>query len=216
MEANGVMIVPPKREQIHEVETNVKDDALLMRGRAALVEAAASLILRQGFHATSVSDIAKAAGMTKGNVYNYVGSKEDVLYLICREAVAAYTQDVLTAIEAGASAASRLELAVAATVRSIERHRKLILIVYRESHSLGFKARKVIVDIANGFAVLITRLVAEAQQDGYGVTGSAEIAADVIIHTATIFALRGWSLKHADKAETLDFVIRFIVAGLRS
>src|SRR5436309_10047946 len=47
--------------------------------RDALIDAAADLFARRGFHAASLDDIAAAAGFTKGAIYSNFGSKEDLL-----------------------------------------------------------------------------------------------------------------------------------------
>jgi AcrR family transcriptional regulator len=54
-------------------------DALGESRRGQIVEAAAALWLRQGFDATSVEAIARAAGLAKGTVYLYFPSKEALL-----------------------------------------------------------------------------------------------------------------------------------------
>jgi len=54
-------------------------DALGESRRGQIVEAAASLWLRDGFDATSVEAIARAAGLAKGTVYLYFPSKDALL-----------------------------------------------------------------------------------------------------------------------------------------
>ncbi len=48
------------------------------RTRAALLAAGYQLFVTQGYHATSTRDIAAAAGLAVGGIYNYFGSKEDI------------------------------------------------------------------------------------------------------------------------------------------
>ena len=55
-------------------ELNTKGE----RTRAALLEAGYRLFVTQGYHATSTRDIASAAGLAVGGIYNYFGSKEDI------------------------------------------------------------------------------------------------------------------------------------------
>jgi len=47
--------------------------------RAAIVEAALRTFAERGFHATSLEDIADAAGVTKGTIYWYFKQKDDLL-----------------------------------------------------------------------------------------------------------------------------------------
>ncbi|MEX0300312.1 MAG: TetR/AcrR family transcriptional regulator [Kordiimonas sp.] len=55
-------------------------------GKDKILQAAISLFAKQGFHSTSVSQIAEAAGVSKGLTYNYFKSKEDLLLAIINEA----------------------------------------------------------------------------------------------------------------------------------
>ncbi|MCY8819124.1 TetR/AcrR family transcriptional regulator, partial [Bacillus atrophaeus] len=41
--------------------------------------AAMRLFIKQGYHATSISDVAKEAGISKGLLYNYYKGKEELL-----------------------------------------------------------------------------------------------------------------------------------------
>ncbi|HWH46070.1 MAG TPA: TetR/AcrR family transcriptional regulator [Thermoleophilaceae bacterium] len=52
------------------------------RTRADLVTAADTLFTRQGFHATSVDQVAAEAGYTKGAVYSNFESKEDLFFAV--------------------------------------------------------------------------------------------------------------------------------------
>lgn len=47
-----------------------------------ITEAALELFANEGYHATSVSKIAKKAHVSKGLIYNYYNSKEDILHAI--------------------------------------------------------------------------------------------------------------------------------------
>lgn len=53
-------------------------DEQRQRTRDRLLEAAAAVFARQGFHATSVDEVAEAAGYSKGAVYSNFESKEEL------------------------------------------------------------------------------------------------------------------------------------------
>jgi AcrR family transcriptional regulator len=50
--------------------------------RERIVQAADALFVERGFHASSVGDIAAAAGFTKGAVYSNFAAKEDVFFAV--------------------------------------------------------------------------------------------------------------------------------------
>jgi AcrR family transcriptional regulator len=53
--------------------------------RGDLLRAANRLFLRRGFHATSINDVAEAAGVTRGAVYSNFETKEDLFLALLQE-----------------------------------------------------------------------------------------------------------------------------------
>jgi AcrR family transcriptional regulator len=70
---------PKSKEQFEIIRT---------QSRETIMEAALELFAHYGFHNTSISQIAKEAGISKGLLYNYFDSKEDLLKRIVFEAIA--------------------------------------------------------------------------------------------------------------------------------
>jgi TetR/AcrR family transcriptional repressor of mexJK operon len=64
------------------------DDPRVVRSRAAVVEAARSLFLSQGYAGTTMEDIAARAGLTKRTVYNNYAGKEALFTQIVGEVIA--------------------------------------------------------------------------------------------------------------------------------
>lgn len=59
--------------------TATQYEALRQEKRSLIMETALELFARNGFHGTSISHISKKAGISKGLVYNYFESKEEIL-----------------------------------------------------------------------------------------------------------------------------------------
>lgn len=51
-------------------------------GKQKIIDAALTLFTEHGFHKTSISKIAKEAGVSKGLTYNYFDTKEELLFAI--------------------------------------------------------------------------------------------------------------------------------------
>src|SRR3954454_471441 len=47
-----------------------------------LVDIAAHVFARQGFHGTSIDDLVEATGLTRGGLYHYIARKEDLLIAV--------------------------------------------------------------------------------------------------------------------------------------
>lgn len=63
-----------------------------IRKTEKILDAALLLFSTQGFYATTIPDIAKALGMSVGNIYNYFSSKE-----ILAKEIIKYSSDILGA-----------------------------------------------------------------------------------------------------------------------
>jgi AcrR family transcriptional regulator len=55
-------------------------DHAVQQNQAAIEEVALRLFIRQGYHGTSIRDVAREAGISLGNIYNYYPTKE-ALYI---------------------------------------------------------------------------------------------------------------------------------------
>lgn len=60
----------------------------------AIIERAAELFAQKGFAATSIREIAEAAGVTKPTLYYYFGSKEGLIDHILRSATQAFSDNI--------------------------------------------------------------------------------------------------------------------------
>ncbi len=63
-------------------KTKEQFEVIRQRSRENILETALELFARNGYASTSISQIAKAAGVSKGLMYNYFESKEALLHAI--------------------------------------------------------------------------------------------------------------------------------------
>lgn len=63
--------------------------------RAEVMLKAAEVIQAKGFEATTVNDISRVTGLTKGGLYHYIKSKEDLLFQIMRFAMDAVRDHIV-------------------------------------------------------------------------------------------------------------------------
>ena len=78
-----------------------------------IVEGACKVFFQKGFHPTSIREIASSAGMSMGQMYHYISSKDDVLFLIHRHMQTSWYQRLTDArIEETEDPTRKLELAL--------------------------------------------------------------------------------------------------------
>jgi len=82
--------------------------------RQAILDAASKLFAQRGYHATSMRDMASAAGMLPGSVYYHFDSKEALLLAVYAEGVRRIAAHVDAAVVKKRAPRARLEAACAA------------------------------------------------------------------------------------------------------
>lgn len=66
-----------------EVATQIKNQKLVEERRRQIVDVAVKLFIKHGYHKTTTRILAKETGLSIGSLYEYVSTKDDVLYLVC-------------------------------------------------------------------------------------------------------------------------------------
>jgi AcrR family transcriptional regulator len=97
--------------------------------RRRILEVAQALFASQGFEATTTRDVAKAAGIATGTMFNYFGSKEAVVGSLAAEALADLDVDFKRRDREGSSLEEDLFAFVAAGLRRLKPLRKHLPVV---------------------------------------------------------------------------------------
>ncbi len=67
-----------------EVPTQIKNPDLVRERRRHIIDSTVKLFIQHGYHKTTTRMIAKASNFSIGSLYEYISSKEDLLYLVCK------------------------------------------------------------------------------------------------------------------------------------
>ena len=73
-----------------------RKSALYTERLAEIYHTAAAIILRKGYDATSVNDIANALGITKAGLYHYIHGKKELLFDIMNFGLDSLEEEVVT------------------------------------------------------------------------------------------------------------------------
>ena len=97
---------------------------------------AAQIILRKGYDATSVNDIANALGMTKAGLYHYINGKKELLFDIMNFGLDELDEEVVTPAKSIANTSDRLRFIIATNARLVTRGQGAITILVDEITAL--------------------------------------------------------------------------------
>jgi len=197
------------------VGANTKDPELVRDRREQLIRAALEVFQEKGFHTTTVRDIGRAAGLTQGTIYNYVRSKEDILFLVCDRVVAEYISSMEKAAAATGDPVIRLREALRGVARVMIEQRRSILLVYHESHNLDRRSLRSLLARVQGWINQVEELVTEASGRELPSKAKRNLLANIVTFLPTLFALRGWALpKELSQDQYTDGLVEFMMQGL--
>ena len=99
--------------------------------RQRLLAAAKDLFGAQGIDATSMQEIARAAGVGQGTLYRHFADKGDICHALIKDDLAAFQERVGRLISAGAhsSPLARLDLLITERIRLTESHLPLLAVI---------------------------------------------------------------------------------------
>jgi AcrR family transcriptional regulator len=205
----------PRKLRGRTVKTNTRDGALVQERRDVLIRAAIKVFIEKGFHEATVRDIGRVADMTQGTIYNYVKSKDDILYLVCDRIIAEYQLKVKQALDETADARTQVSAALRTVARIMYEHQDEIMLIYQNSHLLDNRSRKVILARVEEFIAMFENILAKASEQTRIDFGNLHIAANIVTFLPTMIALRRWSLRdRAKPEEVIETLSTFMARGL--
>ncbi|PID05290.1 MULTISPECIES: TetR/AcrR family transcriptional regulator [unclassified Sporosarcina] len=180
----------------HEVKSTVKDEELIQKRRAQISRGAVKLFIDKGFHRTTTREIAKEAGFSIGTLYEYIRTKEDVLYLVC-DNIYNEVKVRLSELDNNDNTVEGLRVAIARYYEVIDQMSDEFLVMYQESKSLPSEALRYVLtkelEMVEQFEIIIRKCME---------TGNLRIGPDEVSLTAhhilvsgQMWSFRRWALR---------------------
>jgi AcrR family transcriptional regulator len=110
--------------------------------RKSIIEAAEKLFAKSGFHGTDVDQIAKTAGVSKGSVYNYFDSKEEILIYVIEEGVDELDRKMRKYIMPLQDPIEKLKKGIEFYIKFLEKREPLFRVLTGDRISLRMDLRK--------------------------------------------------------------------------
>lgn len=193
--------------------SKVANTALLAERHEQLVQATTTLFLRQGFHKTTVRQIAAAVQWQMGTLYLYIDQKEDVLFLISKAIMNELSEGLLR-ITPRPTHSETLWVAMDYFFEAVRRMRREISLLYRESASLLPDQLGELKQSELKERAFFAQIVRDGVEEGeFKSPIEPDLYAHDIILLAHMWALKGWALSsllpfERYKKSQMDFLWR--------
>lgn len=191
--------------------------------REQIIMAAKEVFARNGFHATTIADIAKSAGLSYGSVYWYFSSKDELFHALMTTEEDALRNHIATALAAvGAEAGQEpplralVQSAVQATLEFFEADRATVKLLLRDAYALGERFEKQLGGIQERFVDDVEAFVVAAQGRGEVVNAPPRMVAYSLAALVGQLAHRRLSTDDGvTAAQVADFAVALVFDGLR-
>ena len=179
------------------IPTHVKDPELVERRRRQIADAAVRLFVEKGFHKTTTRQIARAADISIGSLYEYFTCKEDILYLVCDFIHSEMERGVATAMATAAGGRDALAMVIREYFMVCHRMSDFILMIYQETQSLPRQWRQRVLENELRITGLLVGVLARLSQSGelpHLDERSIELTAHNIVVLGHMWTFRRWFL----------------------
>lgn len=197
------------------VPSSAKDVDLIDTKHQQIVNAACRLFFKKGYHRTTIREIAVASGMSMGQLYHYISTKDDVLFLTYKQMqMIWYEHLVKSGVEEIGDPVERLARAVRLTLDFALKNRKLFFFVYTETQYLDKRHLRVVMEMDDKNVVGFWRRLIRDAGRGKGIEADLDFLSNLVSYLMVFLPLRGWNLKGKVDGKLLDSMTSFIMTGL--
>lgn len=206
-----------RKQKPVEVSTQIKNKDLVERRRKQLIDESTKVFVEKGYHRTSIRDIAKATSFSMGNLYDYIRTKEDILYLVHQNMINNVYHGLFDLQEDEFEIKSgELNTIIRNAVEKTFEFQDEIILLYRESGSLSKEMMRSILALETRYIDMFKRLLDEANEDGLYKIQDTRFLANLIVYLISFLSLRRWSLREYSKERSIDLLMYYITRMLRS
>ncbi len=200
-ETASVDVVKPKRN---------KD--LFHKRRDQIIREATKLFMKKGYAPTSMREISRATGINIRNLYYFIKSKEEILFLVFdmlhRPELELFEKKGIMEIE---NPVKQLRAAVRGLLDSGFDYDSEILLLYRESKSLPKRLLKNILARESQVVSYIEEILRNGKARKVFQFKDASFTANLIVYQLSLHSLRHWNMREYAKEEVIKLLEKHVM-----
>jgi AcrR family transcriptional regulator len=208
--------VKKSKNQKKEVKTKIKNANLIDLRRKQIIKGAIKVFIAKGFHNATVREIAEEAGLTMGSLYNYINTKQDIVYIVYDYITKVLREDMKEAIVGVKDPKERLKAALRQNLNAVYKNQDIIMFLYRESASLDKESLYTVLARETKYIELFEDILREYFKGREVSESRLRLSADLLSYIPVIVTFRRWSLRRRfDSMDTvLEGILDFVLHGI--
>ncbi|MCA0971052.1 TetR/AcrR family transcriptional regulator [Halobacillus litoralis] len=197
-----------------EVPSSIKDEALVTKRRNQMIKGAVTLFIEKGFHKTTTREIAKASGFSIGTLYEYIRTKEDVLFLVCDSIYQRVKERMEASIDPRETTVQSLIHAVRSYFQLMDDMQDEVLVMYQEVKSLTRDAQDYVLQKEREMVAMLEDVIRNSLP-GRESEEEIKLLANNIFVQGQMWGFRRWILQRQFTIETYtDVQIQLLLNGV--
>lgn len=197
------------------IHTTVKNPELVQKRREQIVLAAINLFAKKGFHKTTLRNLAEQTGLSQASIYDYVGSKEDIFFLIHELAASSAMEAMKKSLEQVADPLQKLRRMIRAEFSTMDKLADAIMLMYQEGHILTKPLLKSLLKKERAHLEVIESILDECLNKGVIRSCNVRVVANLIKSLVDAWVLKRWDLRgYASALDMEKTIIDLLFHGL--
>jgi AcrR family transcriptional regulator len=184
-----------KKLLARSIPTNIKNKSLVEKRRQQIFEAVVKLISKKGYHRTTLREISKESGIALGNLYDYISTKEDILYIIQEKATQAVTEAISKDNGGNFNPVEKLERLINSELNAMNKYQDLIMIIYQESHAMFKETLHSLLRSERGHVEQYEKVIREGIKKGFFKPRNVRMLANMIKMLIDAWIIKRWDLR---------------------
>ena len=131
-----------------------------------ILDAAIRVFARQGFHQSTVAQIAKEAGVADGTIYLYFKSKDDILFQFYEFKARQVFERFRQGVDEATHAVDKLRNLVRTHLSEFQNDINMAIVYQAETHQHRRTAQEIIKEMSKMYRDIITEIVELGQREG--------------------------------------------------
>jgi AcrR family transcriptional regulator len=188
-----------------QVQARVKDQSLISEKRRQILEGAIQVFKKKGYHKATVREIATEAGIGLGSIYDYVNSKDDILYLFFENYATTFFEKVRSRASMVADPLQRLEITYRAFLEVATELEDQVMLSYTQARYVQKNYLKIILKKESEIVEHFERIIGELGEGPF----DPFLEANFLVYSGVFGVLRRWILKpRYTREEIVDYLVR--------
>ena len=198
-----------------KISTKIKNTKLVEERHEQIFQAASKLIQKKGYHMTTLRDLSKETGISLGNLYDYITTKEDILYLVHERAAQMVRGAVSQEMSDVTDPVQKLRQMIESELEAMHRYQNLVMTIYQESHSLSKPSLGTMLRSEEAHIGRFKEVIEEGIKLGVFKEANPVMLANVIKMMIDCWVLKRWNLRGKVSLEEMkQGILQMVQAGI--